>query len=125
MTKIKEGVLNYFMLFGSLGTLICCALPSLLVSVGLGAVMAGLASNVPGLVWISEHKIGVFVFACSMLILNGALLWINRNASCPIDPELRDACVKGRRTSKVLYGISLGVFLVGAFFAYVAPYLFL
>ena len=56
MTKFKNGLLDYFMFFGSMSTLICCVLPSLLVSLGLGAVMAGLASNVPGLVWISEHK---------------------------------------------------------------------
>lgn len=124
MTNLKEGLLNYFMLFGSFGTLVCCALPSLLVSLGLGAVMAGLVSHVPGLVWVSEHKSGVFFFAGAMLGLNGVLLWINRNAPCPIDPKLRDACVKGRRTSKVIYGISLSVFLVGAFFAYFAPQIF-
>jgi hypothetical protein len=121
MMRIKEGLLNYLTLFGSMSTLICCALPSLLVSLGLGAVMAGLASNVPGLIWISEHKQGVFIFAGVMLFLNGVLLWRNRNAPCPIDPDLREACLRGRRTSCVLYGLSLGVYLIGFFFAYIAP----
>jgi hypothetical protein len=121
MIRIKEGLLNYFTLFGSMGTLICCALPSLLVSLGLGAVMAGLASNVPGLIWISEHKLGVFIFAGGMLLMNGALLWFNRNAPCPIDPKLREACIKGRKTSRVFYFVSLGVYLVGFSFAYVIP----
>jgi len=103
MIKVKEGIVNYLTLFGSLSTLICCALPSLLVSLGLGAVMAGLASNVPGLIWVSEHKTGVFVFAGVMLFLNGLLLWRNRNAPCPIDPALRDTCIRGRKTSKYLY----------------------
>lgn len=124
MTKFKEGLLNYFMLFGSMGTLICCALPSLLVSLGLGAVMAGLASNIPGLVWISEHKTGMFLFAGAMLTFNGLLLWRNRNAPCPIDPKLRDACINGRRTSKIIYLVSLSILLVGAFFAYAAPQIF-
>ncbi len=121
MMRIKEGFLNYLTLFGSMSTLICCALPSLLVSLGLGAVMAGLASNVPGLIWISEHKQGIFIFAGMMLFLNGVLLWRNRNAPCPIDPGQRDACLKGRKTSRVLYAISLGVYLTGFFFAYLAP----
>lgn len=121
MIKIREGFLNYFTLFGSMSTLICCALPSLLVSLGLGAVMAGLASNVPGLIWISEHKLGVFIFAGAMLFANGILLWSNRNAPCPIDPKLRDACIKGRRTSKILYFLSLAVYLTGFSFAYVLP----
>lgn len=83
--------------------------------------MAGLASNVPGLVWISEHKTGTFIFAGSMLALNGFLLWRNRNAPCPIDPKLRDACTKGRRASKNVFFISLGVYAIGVFFAYLAP----
>ncbi|MCE3009151.1 MAG: hypothetical protein LW875_00895 [Proteobacteria bacterium] len=121
MIKVKEGIVNYLTLFGSLSTLICCALPSLLVSLGLGAVMAGLASNVPGLIWVSEHKTGVFVFAGVMLFLNGLLLWRNRNAPCPIDPALRDTCIRGRKTSKYLYFVSLIVYFAGFFFAYVAP----
>lgn len=120
MTKFKNAFINYLTLFGSMGTLICCALPSLLVSLGMGAVMAGLASNVPGLVWVSEHKTGVFIFAALMLTLNGFLLWQNRNAPCPVDPALREACISGRRFSARIYFVSLGVFLVGFFFAYVA-----
>jgi hypothetical protein len=121
LSKFREGLINYFTLFGSMSTLICCALPALLVSLGLGAVMAGLASNVPGLIWVSENKEYVFAFAGAMLVLNGVLLWINRNAPCPLDPKLREACLKGRRNSKIMYFISLGVFLTGAFFAFIAP----
>lgn len=121
MIRIKEGFVNYLTLFGSMSTLICCALPSLLVSLGLGAVMAGLASNITGLIWISEHKIGVFIFAGIMLLGNGILLWRNRNAPCPIEPKLRDACIKGRKTSKILYFVSLTVYLIGFSFAYIIP----
>ena len=117
-------VVNFLTLFTSMSTLICCALPTLLVSLGLGAVMAGLASNVPGLIWISEHKAGVFLFAGGMLAANGLWLWSQRNAPCPIDPALREACLSGRRMSKIVYFLSLGVFSIGAFFAYLAPHLF-
>lgn len=124
MGQLRNSIVTYFALFGSLSTLICCALPALLVSLGLGAVMAGLATNVPGLIWISEHKPQVFLFAGSMLALNGLLLWNNRNAPCPIDPELRKACIRGRKMSAILYFVSLGIFLIGAFFAFIAPSLF-
>ena len=123
MTRLKVSILNYFTLFGSLGTLVCCALPALLVSLGLGAVLAGLASNIPALIWISEHKIQVFIFSGVMLALNGGLLWKNRNAPCPIDPELRDSCIKGRVFSRNLYIISLFIYVIGFLFAYVIPYL--
>lgn len=86
--------------------------------------MAGLASNIPGLIWVSENKTLVFVLAGVMLALNGFYLWINRNAPCPIDPKLRDACIRGRKFSKVTYFLSVAVFLTGAFFAYLAPIIF-
>lgn len=123
MTRLKDSLVNYFTLFGSLSTLICCALPALLVSLGLGAVLAGLASNVPGLIWVSEHKAYVFSFSAVMLSLNGFMLWQSRNVPCPIDPKLKEACISGRKTSRNLYLISVLIFLTGFFFAYVTPFL--
>lgn len=117
-------VANFLTLFTSVSTLLCCALPALLVSLGLGAVMAGLASNVPGLIWVSENKTTVFIFAGVLLLGNGFWMWLNRNAPCPVDPELRAACTSGRRMSKIIYFVSLGVFATGTFFAYIAPQLF-
>ncbi|AZZ37291.1 hypothetical protein CIK05_10995 [Bdellovibrio sp. qaytius] len=124
MIKVKEGILSYLTLFTSMGILICCALPALLVSLGLGAVLAGLASKWPSLIWISEHKLQVFIFAGAMLAFNGAMMWMNRNAPCPIDPKLRDACIRGRAFSKWIYIFSVLIFLVGFFFAYLAPAIF-
>lgn len=123
MTKLKTSIIHYFTLFGSLGTLICCALPTLLVSLGLGAVLAGIASNYPTLIWISEHKTQVFIFSGLMILINGLLLFKNRNASCPVDPKLREACLTGRKTSFSFYIASVVIFSIGFFFAYLAPVL--
>jgi hypothetical protein len=124
MTKIKSGLVNYLTLFSSTGTLLCCALPALLVSLGLGAVMAGLASHLPGLIWISENKIVVFSFAGFMLLMNGLLIWSARSAPCPVDPKLRDACISGRKFSRNIYFISVFIFSIGFFFAFIAPQIF-
>ena len=121
MTRFRETLLASVALFGSMGTLICCALPTLLVSLGLGSVMAGLASSIPGLIWASEHKGEIFFFAGSMLALNSLVIWRGRNAPCPLEPKLRDACIRGRYTSKIVLFVSLGAFATGAFFAYIAP----
>ncbi len=123
MTRFKDSVVSYLTLFGSFSTLICCALPALLVSFGLGAVLAGIASNVPALIWVSEHKAHVFLFSGLMLSLNGLLLWKNKDAPCPIDPKLRDACISGRKTSRNIYFISLVLFTIGFYFANLAPIL--
>ena len=123
MIKIKSGLINYLTLFSSTGTLLCCALPALLVSLGLGAVMAGLATHVPGLIWVSENKIVVFIFAGFMLLMNGLLIWSGRNAPCPVDPKLRDACISGRKLSRYVYFISVFIFSIGFFFAFMAPHI--
>jgi hypothetical protein len=76
--------LNTLALFGSFSTLICCALPALFVTLGAGATLAGLVSHVPQLIWLSEHKIALFVFSGALLIIAGIARYRTRNAPCPI-----------------------------------------
>ena len=111
---------NVLSLFTSLSTLVCCALPALLVTLGAGAVLAGLVSNVPQLVWISEHKGPVFGVAGTMLVLAGVLQWRARHAPCPADPQLAETCRRTRRNSLRVYLLSLAIFAIGAWFAFVA-----
>lgn len=107
-------------LAASASTLVCCALPALLVAVGAGAVLASLVSVVPQLVWISEHKTAVFAVAAVMLAMAGALQWQARNAPCPTDERLAALCTRSRRVSRLIYYASLLIFLGGAYFAFVA-----
>lgn len=111
----------YLLLFTSLSTLICCALPALLVTLGLGAALAGAVGQFPQLIWLSENK--DLVFAISLVMIAGSGFWIYkmRNAPCPLDPKLRDACIKGRAFSARIWFVSFGISLVGAFFAYILP----
>ena len=115
--------LAFLSLFTSTGTLICCALPALLVAVGAGAALSTLISVVPGLVWVSEYKEAVFIFAGVMLAISGWLLWRSRFAPCPLDPAQRDACVRTRKTSARIYLASLTIYVIGGFFAFFLPLL--
>lgn len=110
-------------LFASSGTLVCCALPALLVTLGAGAALSSLVSVFPQVVWLSEHKVGLFVFAAVAMAVSGWLQWRNRTAPCPTDPSLRHACMRTRQTSRRLYAFSLLVYLVGGWFAFVQPWL--
>jgi hypothetical protein len=105
--------------FSSIGTLLCCALPALLVSIGAGAVMASLVTAIPKLVWISEHKIPLFVFAGFMLLLSGITSYRNRNAPCPTDPVEMKSCLRLRRLSRSVLCFSLLVYAIGFCFAFV------
>jgi hypothetical protein len=102
-------------------TLVCCALPALLVTLGAGAVLASLVSAFPALIWVSTHKLLVFGVSAAMLIGGG---WLqSRPASCPIDPELAKSCAKYKRISRAVYWSSVGLYGVGVFFAFAAPWL--
>lgn len=108
-------------LFTSGSTLICCALPALLVALGAGAALSSLVSAVPQLVWFSENKAAVFGFAGLMLAASGVMQWRARRLPCPADPALAQACVRTRKTSARVYAFSVLIFLAGGFFAFVAP----
>jgi uncharacterized iron-regulated membrane protein len=110
-------------LCASSSTLICCALPALLVTLGAGAALSSLVSVFPQLVWLSEHKLGLFAFASAMLFVSGYVQWRNRTAPCPTDPALRNACLRTRRTSLRVYLASVVLLAVGGWFAFVQPLL--
>ena len=110
-------------LFASSSTLVCCAIPALLVALGAGAALSSLVSIFPQVVWLSEHKEVLFGFAGLMMIGSGVLQWRNRSAPCPIDPALRDACLKTRKTASKLYAVSVVLYFIGGWFAFIQPWL--
>ena len=110
----------FLSLFTSTGTLICCALPALLVSIGAGAVMAGLIEAVPQITWLGKKKGLVFSIAAGMIAMAGAWQWHARSLPCPVDPAQARACTRARRISWIVWWISVGAFVIGAFFAFFA-----
>jgi hypothetical protein len=113
-------------LFTSSTTLICCALPALLVGLGAGAVLAGLINAVPQLVLFSEYKVPVFAMAFLLLAINGLLQWRNRNVACPIDftRQQIETCARTRILALRIYSVSVVLFVIGLWFAFVQPYFF-
>jgi hypothetical protein len=106
-------------LLASTATLVCCVLPAVLVSLGAGAVLVGLVSSFPQLVWLSEHKVGVFAVAGALLGVGGVTIWHARSLPCPVESAAARACMRLRRISAVLYGISVASFATGILFAWI------
>src|SRR5688572_28414620 len=100
-------------LFTSITTLICCALPALFVALGLGAAFAGLVTQVPGLIWMSENKLWFFGIGAFFLIIGGIDQYRTRNLPCPIDPDQAKACTKAKHWTKIIYRVSVLIYLVG------------
>jgi hypothetical protein len=112
-------------LFASGSTLVCCALPALLVTLGAGAALSSAVSVFPQIVWLSEYKVEVFLFATVMLAASGFMQWRARGLPCPIDPVLAEACTRTRKISIGVYLFSVVLYLIGGFFAFLAPLLWL
>jgi len=119
----KQLALPTLSLFTSFGTLICCALPALFVSLGAGAVLAGLVSNYPQLAILSKYKIYIFSAAGFLIIISGLLLYKARNMPCPADAKKAKACKRLRKFSVIIYIFSATIFIIGFFFAFFAQYL--
>jgi hypothetical protein len=120
-----HSTLSWLSVFTSTSTLVCCALPALMVALGAGAALSGLVSAVPQLVWLSEHKAPLFAVAAVLLAAAGALQWRSRRAAaaCPPDPGLAAACATAKDYSLAVWAASVAIFAIGAFFAFVAPWL--
>ena len=121
--RSRGGGLSFLSLFTSLGTLLCCALPSLLVLFGLGATVATVLSEVPWLVTLSHHKRWVFIVAGLLIASNLVYVYViapklqMRNGAC--DANDPGACQAASRFSRIVLWCSVGVYLVGVFSAYI------
>src|SRR5579862_8895676 len=122
-SSTRSGVLSFLSLFTSLGTLLCCALPSLLVLFGLGATVATILSEVPWLVTLSRHKHWVFIVAGALIAGNflyvyavAPKLQLKGGVCDPSDPA---ACRAASSLSRAALWCSAVLYLVGCFSAYV------
>lgn len=121
-SKGTSAWLSYFSLFSSLGTLLCCALPSLLVLAGLGATVASTLSALPWLVTLSRHKSwtfgvsGVLIAASFVNLYYIAPRLLMRGEACA--PESPEGCEVASRFSKVALWASAAFYVVGFFVAF-------
>jgi len=113
----------YLSLFSSLGTLLCCALPSLLVLFGLGATVAAFLTVAPWLVALSRHKAWVFAGAGALIAVNFVYVYRfaphvrTQTVSCPPDdPSL--ACETADRVGRAMLWLSAVIYIVGFLTAY-------
>lgn len=106
-------------LFSSFGTLLCCAIPSTLVLLGFGATLASFLGNFPQLIWLSENKGVVFGVSFLMLGISYAAQRYAQSQVCPIDKK--EDCEKTKDWSRPLFWISLGINVIGSFYAFVLP----
>ena len=122
-TTRPNGLLSYLSLFTSFGTLLCCALPSLLVLFGLGATVASFLSAAPWLVTLSHHKNWVFAISGTLIAGNFVYVYVlgpklrARALGCSVDDPR--ACERASRLSRMILWISGAIYVAGFFSAYI------
>ncbi len=115
----RNAGVSWLALFTSSGTLVCCALPIILVTLGMGATVAALTSNFPFLIFLSLHKVWIFALSGLMLALSTWLIY-RPGQFCPADPEQARICEISKTWNKRIVWFSLIIWGIGFFAAFVA-----
>lgn len=108
----SQKALGWLALFASTGTLLCCALPILLVSIGMGAVVASLTSQFPVLVALASYESWMFGGSALILGIAAWVLW-KSPVSCPADPILAGRCKRAQTWNRSIFFLALAVWSVG------------
>ncbi len=119
-TKFRQFLTPTLSLFTSFSTLICCALPALFVTIGMGATLASLVSLFPWITIISQYKRQIFIIAGFLLVISIYFYWQGRNAPCPSDRKEAKICSKFRFGNLIIIIFSSIFYLIGFFFAFMA-----
>ena len=126
----ENRLFSYLALFTSFGTLLCCALPSLLVLLGLGATVASFLSAAPWLVTLIGHRKVVFIV--SGVLIAGDFVyvyWLSPRCKSQVEAcSIEDgptACDIATRVSRIALWVAAVIYAVGFFMAYLlAPIFF-
>ena len=121
---VQSPMVNFFALLSSSSTLLCCALPAILVSMGAGAVFANIISVFPALTVISRFKVEITIMTFIILVAVGVLHSKTAQMPCPADPTLGRACLKSRKRSRIVYYLSCIVFATASIFTFIVPEFF-
>ena len=114
---MKEKIIAFVSVFGSTGTLFCCALPATIAAVAGGAAVAGFVSTFPWLIPLSQNKGWLFLGAGLLIAFNGVLTLRPRGAvACSITGG--KGCEVAGKFSRVMFWNSIGIYAVGVFMSY-------
>ena len=117
-SDLKDKSVTVFTLFTTTGTLLCCALPIIFVTLGMGATVVAMTSAFPFLITLTKYKIWVFAFSGLMLVVSGWLMF-RPGRACPTDKALGEACSSAHKWNKRIYWTSVAIWSIGFTAAYI------
>jgi hypothetical protein len=117
--RLEQSPWGWVLLFTSATTLICCALPIMLVMLGFGAVSAALFSNLPFLAVLAHHKIWLFGGSAVLMTLAAWALY-RPGRTCPTDPVLAAQCERADKWNRRLFITAAAFWAIGFTAAYLS-----
>jgi len=110
-------VVDFFSLFGSTATLLCCAIPATLSVLVGGAAIGSFVSVFPWVIPLSKHKDLLFLVAGSLLAFNGILTLKPKGVvACTITGG--KGCEVAGKFTRGMFWFSVTLYCIGAFAAY-------
>jgi len=109
--------LRWLTLFFTSTTLLCCALPIALVTLGFGAAVASMNYNLPGLLFLAKNKLWTLSLSALLLVFLAWLIW-RPNQSCPTDPKLAARCQAASLWNQRIFWICVVIWCIAFFFSF-------
>jgi peptidoglycan/LPS O-acetylase OafA/YrhL len=109
----------FLTLFTSLGTLVCCAIPALLVALGAGSALAGVVSTFPQLIWLTKHKLWIFGIGGILILIALFARNVVRSQTCPTDQKTN--CEATKETTDWMLWTSIFLYIIGSFVSLILP----
>ncbi len=113
----REKIISFFALFGSTGTLLCCALPAALAAVAGGAAVGTILSAFPWLIPLSQNKAWIFIGAGGLIVFN-AILVVRPKGKVACSITGGKGCEVAGAFQKFLLSASIAIYAAGTFMAY-------
>jgi mercuric ion transport protein len=118
MLKIKESLLTFLALFTSISTIFCCALPIILVLLGMGVIFANLTTSFPLINSLAEQSFYLFISSFILLLISGYFVFIKAQI-CPVKQKLATICNKSKKINKIIWWLSSIILLISFIFKYI------
>lgn len=111
---MKERIVSFLSLFGSTGTLLCCAIPAALATLAGGAAIGAYLASFPFVGPLSRHKEWIFLVAGALIAVNGILTFKPQGRlACSITGG--KGCEVAGRFTRFMFWVAVAIYVVGAF----------
>jgi len=117
----KQQRWGVLLLFASTPTLLCCALPIIFVSLGMGSLVASIyIDKLPWLQWFGMNSLLTFSISGLILLISAYFLF-KKKRSCPLDSKLSQICNNAQKWNIYFFYLASSIWLISALSAFVLP----